>query len=215
VRLARWNRSTFDAIALGIVTGLFSTSCSTPGSLQGDDTTESIPSFRTLADGKQWTTENLGIDIADSYCHGDAGRDCGRYGRLYTWESAQRGCRSLGGGWRLPTEDDWRQLARQFGGAFGDSQDGGKTAYTALLSGGESGFDGLLGGGRALDGRYDDLEAHGFYWTASESAPATAWFYNFGRGGGVLYRQDDGEKQLALSARCVREQAASDEVERR
>ncbi len=30
--------------------------------------------------------------------------------------------------------------------------------------------------------QYARLEAHGFYWTASESDPGRAWFYNFGQG---------------------------------
>lgn len=196
------------AIALCIVVGLLGASCSIQSLLQDSRTSGSIPSFKPLPDGKQWTTTNLSIDVADSYCYGDAELECRRYGRLYTWESAKRGCRALGDEWRLPTEDDWRQMARQFGGAFGDSQDGGKEAYAALLIGGNSGFNGLLGGGRAFDdGQYDDLEAHGFYWTASESDPSTAWFYNFGRGGTALYRQNDGEKQMAFSVRCVRKQA--------
>jgi uncharacterized protein (TIGR02145 family) len=72
------------------------------------------------------------------------------------------------------------------------------------LQGGESGFDAVLGGGRAPDGRYDDLDAHGFYWTASNSEPAGAWYYNFGRGSQGLYRQSDGEKAMALAVRCVR-----------
>jgi len=43
--------------------------------------------------------------------------------------------------------------------------------------------------GRSDDGQYARLEAHGFYWTASESDPASGWFYNFGRGGQALHRQ--------------------------
>ena len=42
-------------------------------------------------------------------------------------------------------------------------------AYTALLSGGTSGFDAGLGGNRSVDGKYERLEAHGFYWTACEN----------------------------------------------
>jgi len=71
------------------------------------------------------------------------------------------------------------------------------------LIGGSSGFNALLGGG-GLDGQYARLEAHGFYWTASESNPAAAVFYNFGRGGLALHQQSDGEKQRAFSVRCVR-----------
>jgi hypothetical protein len=32
---------------------------------------------------------------------------------------------------------------------------------------------------------YCRLEAHGFYWTATETDPNSAWFYNFGKGGAL------------------------------
>jgi uncharacterized protein (TIGR02145 family) len=108
-------------------------------------------------------------------------------------------------GWRLPTDDEWRQLAKQYGGASADSNGGGRAAYKALLIGGGSGFNAMLGGGREEDGRYARLEAHGFYWTASESEPGSAPFYNFGKGGLALRRQTSGEKQSAFSVWCVRE----------
>jgi uncharacterized protein (TIGR02145 family) len=96
-------------------------------------------------------------------------------------------------------------MARRYGGVFEDSDDSGKTAYKELLSGGDSGFNALLGGGRSEDGQYARLEAHGFYWTASENNAASAWFYNFGKGRPALYRQSEGEKQRAFSVRCVRD----------
>jgi uncharacterized protein (TIGR02145 family) len=163
------------------------------------------PSKR-MPDGKQWTTENLNVDTDGSYCYADAEPNCRRYGRLYTWEAAQQGCRALGDGWRLPTNDEWRQLAKHHGGLREESNDLGKAAYAALVIGGSSGFNALLGGGRDSDnGQYARLEAHGFYWTASESDPASAWLYNFGKGGSSLNRHRDGKKQMALSARCVKE----------
>jgi len=96
-------------------------------------------------------------------------------------------------------------MAKHYGGVFDDSDDSGQAAYKALSIGGSSGFNALLGGSRVADGQYSRLEAHGFYWTVSESYPAGAWFYNFGRGSLALYRQSEGEKQRALSVRCVRE----------
>ena len=163
-------------------------------------------SSKRMADGKQWTTQNLNVNTVPSYCYDDAERNCRQYGRLYTWESARRGCQSLGDGWRLPTEDEWRRMAKRYGGVHEDSDDSGHAAYKALLIGGSSGFNALLGGGRnSGDGQYARLEAHGFYWTASERDPASAWFYNFGKGGLSLYRQSGGEKQMAVSVRCVRD----------
>lgn len=168
-------------------------------------TQDPVPSKR-MADGEQWTTENLAVDTAPSYCYDDAEVNCHRYGRLYTWESALRACRSLGDGWRLPTTDEWRQLAKHYGGVSDDSNDRGKAAYAALLAGGRSGFNAVLGGGRDHDeGKYGRLEAHGFYWTASESNPGRAWFYNFGKGGAALHAQREGEKPRAFSVRCIKE----------
>ncbi len=161
-------------------------------------------SSKRMPDGKEWTTSNLDVEIDPSYCYDDAELNCRRFGRLYTWDSARRGCESLGSGWRLPADDDWRQMAKQYGG-LGNDSDGGKATYRALLLGGTSGFDILLGGGREPNGnRYARLNAHGFYWTASESDAGNAVFYNFAGGQLNLYRQGEGQKQMAVSVRCVR-----------
>jgi uncharacterized protein (TIGR02145 family) len=163
------------------------------------------PIAARMADGKVWTVQNLNLKTVASSCYGDAQGNCERYGRLYGWDAAREACGMLGTGWRLPSESDWRQLAKHFGGASDDSADGGKSAYKALLTRGSSGFNAVLGGDRAEDGRYARIEAHGFYWTASETDSANAVFYNFGRGGSALHRQREGNKKMAISVRCVRD----------
>jgi uncharacterized protein (TIGR02145 family) len=162
-------------------------------------------SSKRLADGKQWTTENLDVRVAPSYCYEDAELNCRRYGRMYTWESAQRGCQSLGDGWRLPTDSEWRQLAKHYGGVSADSEDKGQAAYKALFTGGSSGFNAVLGGNRSEKGEFGRLEAHGIYWTASQNDPATAPLYNFGKGGLALHRGGQGSKEMAVSVRCVKD----------
>ena len=174
-------------------------------SAQDQQASGAMYSFKRMADGKQWMTHNLDVNTVPSYCYEDAELNCRQYGRLYTWESARRVCQSLGEGWRLPTDDDWRQMAKHYGGVSEDSDDRGKVAYKALLAGGSSGFNAVLGGGRSDDGQYARLEAYGFYWTATEIDLASGWSYNFGRGGEALHRQSGGEKQRAFSVRCVRE----------
>lgn len=159
---------------------------------------------RRMADGKLWTTQNLNLNATPSYCYEDTEINCRRYGRLYTWESAGSACRSLGDGWRLPADGEWREMAKRYGGVSEDSEDKGKAAYKALLDGGSSGFNALLGGGRSDAGEYARVEAHGFYWSASENDPASAVFYNFGRGGLAFHRQNSIEKGWALSVRCVK-----------
>lgn len=184
------------AISLSTALGAAGASCLTHRPVQHSST--------QMPDGRHWMTTNLDVDTGQSYCYDDSELNCRRYGRLYTWEAAQRGCRSLGDGWRLPTNDEWREMAKHYGGVSNDSDDRGRASYEALSIGGSSGFNAVLGGGRDPDGQYARLEAHGFYWTASESDPASAWFYNFGRGGLALHRHHDGEKERAFSVRCVK-----------
>src|SRR5215208_4342865 len=88
-----------------------------------EQTSSGTVAFRRMADGKEWTTTNLNVNVQPSYCYEDAPLNCGQYGRLYTWEAAQQGCQALGGGWRLPTDDEWRQMAKDYGGVLEDSND--------------------------------------------------------------------------------------------
>jgi uncharacterized protein (TIGR02145 family) len=192
------------SIALGLAFGCPGTSTQRV-SAQVQKASGATSSSKRMADGKQWMTQNLDVKATPSYCYEDAESNCRQYGRLYTWESAQRVCQSLGDGWRLPTDDEWRLMAKHYGGVSQDSDDKGKAAYKALLARGNSGFNAVLGGGRSPEGQYERLEAHGFYWTASEIDAASGWSYNFGRGGQALHRQAGGEKERAFSVRCVRE----------
>jgi uncharacterized protein (TIGR02145 family) len=164
------------------------------------------PPSKRMPDGSQWTTKNLNVTREQSYCYDNSERNCRQYGRLYTWESALGACRALGGGWRLPTNEEWRQMANHYGGIRQEAADLGKAAYTALITGGSSGFDAVHGGGRTgKSGEYERLDAHGFYWSATESDRDRAWFYNFGKGGQSVGRHENGEKFWALSVRCVKE----------
>ncbi len=71
------------------------------------------------------------------------------------------------------------------------------------------GFNALLSGNRDADGRYSRLDAHGFYWSATEGDAREAWFLNFGKGSQSLYHQSGGDKSRAWSVRCVKALATS------
>jgi uncharacterized protein (TIGR02145 family) len=174
-----------------------------PGIVKDKD--GNIYTIKTFPGSKIWMTENLKINIPGSYCYDGKTENCDRYGRLYTWTSAIEGCMALGKDWHLPTNEEWQQMASSFGGVRDNSKDSGRTAYSALMVGGRSQFDALFGGSRDPDSVYRRLEAHGFYWTATETSAGTAWFYNFGKNGKMLNRHEDGEKQRAASVRCVRD----------
>ncbi len=90
------------SIALSIAFGSVSASLERR-SAQDQKASGTMYSSKRMADGKQRTTHNLNVNTVPSCCYEDAELNCRQYGRLYMWESARRGCQSLGDGWRLPT----------------------------------------------------------------------------------------------------------------
>ena len=100
--------------------------------------------WKRMKDGKKWMTQNLNFDVGKGSLHyNKEPKNGAQYGRLYTWEAARKACPS---GWRLPSDQEWRNMAKYYGGAENDASDGGKAAYKALMEGGSSGFSARLGG---------------------------------------------------------------------
>jgi uncharacterized protein (TIGR02145 family) len=161
-------------------------------------------STEKMPDNNGWTLSNLDVDIPGSYCYNDSIMICQKYGRLYTWEAAQKGCSSLGEDWHLPSTEEWNNLLEHFGGAFKESISDGKNAFEKLLRTEKPTFGATLGGNRNADGSYSRIEAHGFYWTSTEFDDSNAGFLNFAHGRKVLFLQPDMEKERAISVRCIK-----------
>ena len=198
-----------QAMLLAIVICFFCISYEASGQEQTGtlrDRDGNIYTIKIMPDNKTWMTSNLNINIPGSYGYENAEQKSNQYGRLYTWKSAQEGCKLLGEVWRLPTNEEWQKMAKWYGGVRGDSDDDGKAAYHALINGGNAAFNAVYGGSRdSADGSYARVDAHGFYWTATESDVANAWFYNFGKNGKILNRHQDGQKHIAISVRCIKD----------
>jgi len=161
-------------------------------------------SIKKMPDNNWWTLSNLNLDIPNSYCYNDSTMHCKNYGRLYTWEAAQKGCRLLGKGWHLPSTAEWNQLLQHVGGAFVDSVNNGKDAYEKLLDTKKLIFGATLAGNRNPDGTYSRIGAHGFYWTSTVVDDSHAGFLNFALGKNALFLQPDMEKNSAISVRCIK-----------
>lgn len=149
--------------------------------------------YRTIEiNGLTWLAENLSYDIGEgcsSYKNKPSHEK--EYGRLYTWHAAKDACPK---GWRLPTLKEWDQLCE----FFGKTQE----AFQALIKGGYSGFNALLGGKGSENGRYIELGDKGYYWTSDEKGDKKAVEIAF-----VLRSQTlpDGTdfKTYLFSCRCV------------
>jgi uncharacterized protein (TIGR02145 family) len=89
-----------------------------------------------------------------------------KYGRLYTWTGAKNACPT---GWHLPSRDEWETLRKYFGGDK-------KSFYEALIKGGSSGFNSLMGGWLNHNG----FEGEGgitFYWSSSTNGADGAFAF--------------------------------------
>ncbi|MCB9287672.1 MAG: caspase family protein [Lewinellaceae bacterium] len=172
--------------------------------------------YRTIEiNGLRWMAENLNFDVGEGcWFYDDDPKNGEKYGRLYTWEAAQKACPP---GWRLPTDEEWKALANGFGGyvdggnilselkgAFIDRKP--KESYEALIVDGNSGFDALLGGCRYPNGGYYGLGVDGGYWSGTLKDTQGAWGYTFNSGSGRLSRYAL-DKSYGHSCRCIQDLA--------
>lgn len=160
--------------------------------------------YRRLKDGKLWMTKNLNLEIEGSYCYIGFSKYCDEYGRLYNWDAANNGCAQLGNGWRLPSYDEWREMAKHYGGADSDANDYGEAAYADLMDGGFSYFSALLGGYRSSSGDFYDLKRSGLYWSSSDSSFEHAWSFFF-KGDNRRLLWGGYLKSIARSVRCIKD----------
>ena len=159
---------------------------------------------KVMKDGKRWMTQNLNLKVDNSWCYDNDPSNCTKYGRLYTWEAAKEACSELGGGWRLPTDEEWREMAKKYGGADDDASDGGKAAYQALIEGGSSSFAAQLGGWRFRNGSFNYAGTNGNYWSSSPDGSSGALNYYFYRYFGQLYRNFN-YRDYGFSVRCLQD----------
>ena len=147
--------------------------------------------YKSITIGNQvWMAENLKTPVEGSeiYHHNVSYEQ--KYGRLYTWEASLSVCPQ---NWHLPTSDEWEELIKYLGGA--------DIAGKRLKTGGDSGFNAVLGG-FSNTGGFQLFNFYGTYWSSTEFSNTHAWYVYFTSSQDIVTKTYF-TKKYELSVRCI------------
>ena len=177
--------------------------------------------YKVVGIGKQvWFAENLNYDadkntLGKSWCFDFIKENCKTYGRLYSFEAAQKACPK---GWHLPDDNEWKEMEWQLGmsksetdkinwrGKNEASEIKTKTDWTDTNNekNNSTGFSALPGGFYFNAGGFEDINKCAYWWTSTidNMGAPLIHFINYklskiGRG--------EGDMTMGLSVRCVKD----------
>lgn len=171
-----------------------------------------------VTDENSWTNMEIG-----AWCYYNNITTNGiTYGKLYNWyavkgiyDSASASNPALRkklapNGWHIPSDTEWTTLIDYLGGL---TVAGGKMKSTGAMiwqspnvgATNESGFSGLPGGGRNINGgTFADIGKNSYWWCSSEKTTTSAWYYILNNGYVNAYRSSN-NKKLGFAVRCVKD----------
>ncbi len=152
-----------------------------------------IPLEGGISVTRTWMAENLNYETESSYCYKSEPAYCGKFGRLYTFESAKEACPE---GWRVPTRLDWMMLFSAYGGDA--------VAGVSLKEGGDSNLDLFLGGFGDASGSFKGVGVEGNYWDSEEISGNTAGVITVRNSSPGIFHSKIG-KAHRNSCRCIKD----------
>ena len=128
------------------------------------------------------------------------------YGKLYNWYAVTDPRGLAPKGYHIPTDAEWKILTDYLGGeSVAGTKMKSSSGWKNNGNGNNtSGFAGLPGGYRDLNGFFSFIGANGGWWSLSEGSTDNAWYRNLGSGNGGVYR-DNHYKRAGFSVRCLRD----------
>ena len=108
-----------------------------------------------------WMSQNLNFVSPDSWCYNNKKSYCKEYGRLYTYEAANKVCPA---GWHLPNNEEWQTMIVELEKESADKKI-------------ETGFNTTSGGFRSESENYYNFKEIGFYWSSTEKIGNCAWYH--------------------------------------
>ena len=156
--------------------------------------------------GLEWLGDNLNYKTEGTFCYKDDDDQCMVFGRLYTWDAAQKACPA---GFRLPTHADFESLWTAAGADF-------NAGYLIKADYGWSGdtngndtlkFSAMPAGNRFDDETYGNTAKFAFFWSAddtSEGVPAGSARVWYLTSKSMAFGYMSKPKNFGFSVRCVR-----------
>ena len=174
----------------------------------------------TMINSEEEQTDN---NIIEKYCYVYYVNYCNIYGGLYQWDemmqySTDEGVQGIcPEGWHLPTDAEWRTLEMSLGMTqlqadsvgWRGTDEGGKLKESSsdywlapnLGATNSSGFSGLPGGNRSVNGLEYNLTSAAFFWSSNEHSPG-AWIRYLHYTSAQVYRAGY-DKANGFSVRCI------------
>ena len=140
-----------------------------------------------------WMAENVNVNIPNSFAYKSDPVNVKLYGRLYTWDAAQKACPK---GWHLPTDVEWTQLTTFLGCL--------SLAASKLKANGASGFNALMAGLKNEKGEFDEKNTNAIFWSSTPFQGNTAWAREI-KSFSPLLIETSYDKNVAASCRCIKD----------
>lgn len=190
-------------------------------------------SYSMVKIGEQvWMAENLNFASVDaagnstSFCPDGDDRNCKKYGRLYTWDAAQKACPA---GWHLPTAEEFDamlmavmaadvrgaamaqaanvttvgRLLKSTSGWFKNGNGTDAVGFAALPAGYMSAAEST--DGNSAVGKFDGIGGYAYFWSATTDAQEPAFAqYLFLDFSSPVAGLNSFDKNSARSVRCVK-----------
>ncbi|MCQ2050113.1 MAG: hypothetical protein MJZ22_03800 [Candidatus Saccharibacteria bacterium] len=158
-----------------------------------------------MPDGKTWMAENLNYKMEGSSCYEDYATNCGKYGRLYTWNAALKACPS---GWRLPKKKDIEKMLAVVGTDDQERSRHLRTKHEWNVKADEADdayyFSALPAGYySSLNEEFNNLGYGAYFWSSTEYDSIAAYHLSIiydGRASVLIYGKRSGS-----SVRCLQD----------
>lgn len=164
--------------------------------------------YNTVRIGNQWwMAENLRYYRSGSWFYEDDSATYAKYGRLYSWQTANTSCPS---GWHLPSDNEWKILETTMGMHVADAENiewRGTNQAVALFNGGSTGFNIWFGGMRYANGNYIAEGSIATFWSSTQYDVDLAWYRGFNISHTDIHRMYY-SKNDGYSIRCLKNMAA-------